>query len=99
MEKAGDIYLGNYEGYYCVSCERFYTEKDLDDGKKCPTHKKETQYQNQETYLFRMSKYGDKAPRAHREEPRFHPTGELQERGRLVRQERPSRPLDQPDDV
>ncbi|HEY7727784.1 MAG TPA: class I tRNA ligase family protein, partial [Candidatus Eisenbacteria bacterium] len=35
---AGDIYRGRYEGYYCVSCERFYPEKDLVDG-KCPTHK------------------------------------------------------------
>jgi len=29
----GDIYFGHYEGYYCVGCERFYTDKELIDGK------------------------------------------------------------------
>jgi len=35
--KNGDIYLGSYEGLYCVGCEAYYTEKDLVDG-KCPLH-------------------------------------------------------------
>jgi len=35
----GDIYLGRYEGLYCVACERYYTEKELENG-NCPIHKK-----------------------------------------------------------
>jgi methionyl-tRNA synthetase len=35
---AGDIYFGSYGGLYCTGCERFYTEKELVDG-KCPDHK------------------------------------------------------------
>jgi methionyl-tRNA synthetase len=33
----GDIYFGQYEGYYCVGCERFYRESELEEG-KCPDH-------------------------------------------------------------
>ena len=35
--EAGDIYFGSYGGLYCFGCERFYTEKELVDG-KCPDH-------------------------------------------------------------
>jgi len=31
----GDIYLSEYEGYYCTGCEAYYTEKDLENG-CCP---------------------------------------------------------------
>jgi len=34
----GDIYFRDYEGLYCVDCERFYTEKELLPGNVCPTH-------------------------------------------------------------
>jgi methionyl-tRNA synthetase len=37
LHEAGDIYEGLYEGWYCVSCEEFKTDKDLVDG-KCPLH-------------------------------------------------------------
>ncbi len=51
-----DIYLSNYEGLYCVSCEAFYLEKDLIEG-KCPIHKKELEYIKEESYFFKLSKY------------------------------------------
>jgi methionyl-tRNA synthetase len=34
----GDIYFKDYEGLYCVGCERFYTEKELLPGNICPVH-------------------------------------------------------------
>src|SRR5262245_54090572 len=37
VHAAGDIYFGSYGGLYCTGCERFYTEKELVDG-KCPDH-------------------------------------------------------------
>jgi methionyl-tRNA synthetase len=55
---AGDIYFGKYEGYYCVGCERFYTEKELIDG-LCPDHKAAPEYREESNYFFRMSKYKD----------------------------------------
>jgi methionyl-tRNA synthetase len=53
----GDIYKGKYEGYYCVSCERFYPEKDLIDG-KCPDHKTTAKFLSEDNYFFKLSKYG-----------------------------------------
>ncbi len=55
---AGDIYFGQYEGYYCVGCERFYMEKELIDG-KCPDHQAVPEYRKESNYFFRMSKYQD----------------------------------------
>lgn len=52
----GDIYKGNYEGLYCVGCEKFLTEKELVNG-KCPNHDREPESIRQESYFFRMSKY------------------------------------------
>jgi len=52
-----DIYKGEYEGLYCVGCERFYTEKDLVDG-ECQFHPgKKLEKIKEETYYFRLSKY------------------------------------------
>jgi len=55
---AGDIYFGQYEGYYCVGCERFYMEKELVDG-NCPDHQTKPEYRKESNYFFRMSKYQD----------------------------------------
>lgn len=53
---AGDIYFGSYRGLYCIGCERFYTERELVDG-KCPDHDKPPVIREEENYFFRMSKY------------------------------------------
>jgi methionyl-tRNA synthetase len=55
----GDIYKSFYEGLYCVSCESFYTKKDIIDG-KCPIHKKKLELLKEESYFFKLSKYEDK---------------------------------------
>jgi len=52
----GDIYFGEYGGFYCFGCERFYTEKELVAG-KCPDHQKEPAYIKEKNYFFRMGKY------------------------------------------
>ena len=55
----GDIYFDEYSGYYCVGCERFYTTKELDDG-KCPQHRLELNVITEKNYFFKMSKYQDR---------------------------------------
>jgi len=55
---SGDIYFGNYEGFYCVGCERFYMEKELVNG-LCPDHQTAPEYRKESNYFFRMSKYQD----------------------------------------
>ncbi|WP_243094088.1 methionine--tRNA ligase [Thermus thalpophilus] len=54
--EAGDIYYGEYEGLYCVSCERFYTEKELSEG-LCPIHGRPVERRKEGNYFFRMEKY------------------------------------------
>jgi methionyl-tRNA synthetase len=56
IEAAGDIYFGSYGGLYCYGCERFYTEKELVDG-KCPDHQVAPTYIAEDNYFFRMSRY------------------------------------------
>jgi len=54
----GDIYFSQYEGLYCIGCERFYTKTELIDG-KCPDHKTEPELIKEANYFFKMSKYQD----------------------------------------
>ena len=67
---AGDIYFGDYEGYYCVGCERFYMEKELADG-RCPDHQTAPEYRKESNYFFRMSKYQDWLIRHIKDHPDF----------------------------
>jgi len=69
-EKAGDIYLGNYEGLYCVGCEAYYLEKDLVDG-KCPLHNRPLETLKEESYFFRLSKYKDFLLSLYKNNPSF----------------------------
>ena len=55
---SGDIYFSEYEGLYCFGCERFYTERELVDG-KCPDHQSVPESIKESNYFFKMSKYQD----------------------------------------
>jgi len=55
---AGEIYFGEYGGWYCYGCERFYTEKEIVDG-KCPDHQTALTFIKEKNYFFKMSKYQD----------------------------------------
>jgi len=66
----GDIYFGSYGGYYCVGCERFYTEKEIVDG-KCPDHQTELKYISEKNYFFKMSSYQDWLIKHIEENPTF----------------------------
>jgi len=59
VHERGDIYFGEYAGLYCTGCERFYTEKELVDG-RCPDHKIEPKFVKEENYFFRMSRYQER---------------------------------------
>lgn len=55
---AGLIYRGEYQGWYCVSDERFWTEKDLVDG-CCPDCGRPVEHIAEDNYFFQMSRYQD----------------------------------------
>jgi methionyl-tRNA synthetase len=54
---AGDFYVGKHEGWYCASCELFYTEKELLDGERCPVHESVAEWKSEDNLFFRLSKY------------------------------------------
>ena len=57
MYESGDIYKGEYEGNYCVSCESFFPSNQLIDGEFCPDCGKKTSIIKEESYFFALSKY------------------------------------------
>lgn len=70
LYEKGDIYKGEYKGYYCTPCETFWTESQLEDG-HCPDCGREVEYQEEETYFFRLSKYTDRLKELFKEHPEF----------------------------
>ena len=70
IEAAGDLYLARHEGWYCASCETFYTEKELVDG-NCPVHERPTAWQSEENVFFRLSKYAAPLLEIYRGRPEF----------------------------
>ena len=55
-----DIYLGHYEGWYCVPCEAYYVEADLLPGNLCPIHERPVEFVREDNYFFRLSAYADR---------------------------------------
>ena len=66
----GDIYKGEYEGWYCVPCETYFTETQLVDG-KCPDCGREVKLMKEESYFFNMKKYVDRLVKYYDEHPDF----------------------------
>lgn len=61
LQDQGDIYLGSYQGHYCVSCETFFTESQIKESQgKCPDCGGDLDLVKEESYFFKMNKY---APR------------------------------------
>ena len=67
----GDIYLGDYEGWYCTPCETYWTETQLLDGNVCPSCSRETVRLKEPSYFFRMSKYQEKLLKHIQDNPDF----------------------------
>jgi len=57
-QQAGDIYKRHYTGLYCVGCEQFYDEAELEDG-LCPEHGIRPDLVEEENYFFRLSRYAE----------------------------------------
>ena len=67
---AGWIELREYEGLYCVGCERFLTERDLVDG-KCRDHERAPELRRETNYFFLMSREFGWLRERHRGDPDF----------------------------
>ncbi|HET7615421.1 MAG TPA: methionine--tRNA ligase, partial [Bacillales bacterium] len=66
----GDIYLGEYEGWYCRECESFFTDRQLVDG-KCPDCGRDVQKVKEQSYFFKTSKYADRLLQYYEDHPDF----------------------------
>ena len=70
----GDIYKGSYEGLYCTPCEAFWTPTQVvekDGVKCCPDCGRPVEPMQEESYFFRLSKYGDRIIKYYEENPEF----------------------------
>ncbi len=85
IRERGDIYLARHSGWYCSSCEAFYTEKELGEGGLCPTHEKPTEWHEEENLFFRLSAYQERLLEHFRQHPEFiRPASRLNEVVRFV---------------
>ena len=66
----GDIYKGEYEGWYCVPCETYFTETQLVDG-KCPDCGRDVKRMKEESYFFNMKKYAGRLLKYYEENTDF----------------------------
>lgn len=66
----GDIYKGEYEGWYCTPCESFFTDTQLDNG-NCPDCGRPVHRVKEESYFFNMNKYADRLLQFYEENPEF----------------------------
>ncbi len=69
---AGDIYIGQQKGWYCVSCEEFKEERELVEGKCCAIHtNRPAEWRDEENYFFRLSKYQTQLEALYQAQPDF----------------------------
>lgn len=71
LQEQDDIYLGHYEGYYCMSDEAFFTETQLEEGHLCPDCGRKTELVKEESYFLRLTKYQDRLLTFIEENPDF----------------------------
>lgn len=65
-----EIYKGKYEGHYCVPCESFWAESQLEEG-MCPDCGRAVEWQEEESYFFRLSNYTDRILKLYEDNPNF----------------------------
>lgn len=70
VRERGDIYPGEYEGWYCTSCEKYISEKESEQ-KSCPDCGKDTELLKERCYFFKLSKYQQPLLEHYRRNPDF----------------------------
>jgi methionyl-tRNA synthetase len=65
----GDLYEAHHEGWYCSPCESFYTDKEIGEVRRCPTHDLPVEWKSEENVFFRLSRYQDRLLAWYAQEP------------------------------
>lgn len=71
MLKNDDIYLGEYEGWYCKECEAFWTDTQVGDAHLCPDCNRPVEKAKEESYFYKTNKYLDKLLKFYDDNPKF----------------------------
>jgi methionyl-tRNA synthetase len=71
LRDKGDIYLGSYQGWYCISCETFFASSKVDESRACPDCGKPLEWRDEPCYYFRLSAYESRLKEHIAAHPRF----------------------------
>jgi methionyl-tRNA synthetase len=83
----GWIYKDTYAGWYCVGCEAYYAESELDEGNVCPIHGRPVEWFEEENWFFRLSAFEDRLTEWLSQDPSpVKPDGKRNEALGIVRQ-------------
>jgi methionyl-tRNA synthetase len=83
----GWIYQDTYAGWYCVGCEAYYAESDLDEGNLCPIHGRPVEWFEEENWFFKLSAFEDRLAEWLTQDPSpVKPEGKRNEALGIVRQ-------------
>lgn len=71
MLEKGDIYLGEYEGWYCTPCESFWADTQVGEEHICPDCGRSVQKAKEESYFFKTGKYVESLLKFYKDNPKF----------------------------
>lgn len=77
--KQEDVYLGSYEGWYCVPCESFWTDRQVGENHLCPDCHREVIKEKEECLFFKTQKYLDSVKKFYNKNDSIIPLGRKQE--------------------
>jgi methionyl-tRNA synthetase len=69
VRKAGHVYMGTYEGWYCPKCADFKAESEVDEGALCPIHHVSLTREQEDNYFFALSSFQEPLERLYAERP------------------------------
>jgi methionyl-tRNA synthetase len=81
----GYIYKGKYAGYFCPSCEQYYQERELVEG-KCPVHLIPLEWMEEENYFLKLSAFTDQLIELHQREDFLQPAARRNEMLNVIRE-------------
>jgi methionyl-tRNA synthetase len=81
----GYIYKGKYSGFFCPSCEQYYQERELVDG-KCPVHQIPLEHVEEENYFLKLSAFTDRLVELHQREDFLQPEPRRNEMLNVIRE-------------
>ncbi|HEY8739010.1 MAG TPA: methionine--tRNA ligase [Candidatus Dormibacteraeota bacterium] len=81
----GHIYKGKYAGFFCPSCEQYYQERELVDG-RCPEHQVVLEWLEEENYFLRVSSFTEQLIALHQREDFLQPAARRNEMLNVIRE-------------